>query len=533
MKLKKKIILFLTLILISVSIYNESVTLNTRLEEARSFLRETPLKSRQIAGEILKELKTPDNPDTVFNALLVKAASYISTNENNEALKILKKCGEIKSTYSLEPVDSSYYQYLGTVYAKLSNYGKSLENNIIFLNRSKKEKNDLASGKAYNNIGLVYIYLGNYDKALNNLFETLKIMEKLGNNSSEAKVLNNIGICYTELKNYKQSLEYYFRSLEIKEDMKDIEGIGNAYNNIGQAYLYLNDLKKSLEFTDKAEKIAIELKNKKRMATTFTNMGRIYIKKGEFKRAEKYLLSSLRIKNELNDKWEIAFTLNIIAELYMRTGKTGKALLQAGKGLNISKEIKSDKLTSEILFLISKIHEKRSDYKKSLEFYSKHTTRREKLISEKGRNKIEELKISYEIDKMDNRIKFLEKENDLKNRDIRSRKKIQKLFIALSILLLIIMTMIYFAYKTKLRSNKKLLSLNSTLEERTEKLEKALLEVKTLTGLLPVCSSCKKVRDKKNNWNPMEEYIKEYSEATITHSICPDCKNKIYKEKKP
>lgn len=199
------------------------------------------------------------------------------------------------------------------------------------------------------------------------------------------------------------------------------------------------------------------------------------------------------------------------------------------QALNISKEIKSDKLTSEILLLISKIYKKRSDYKKSLDFYIMYTETRENLISEKGRNKIEELKISYEIDKMDNRIKYLEKENNLKNKDILNQKKIQRLFILLTTLLLMIMILIYFAYKTKSGSNKKLLSLNSILEERTEKLEKALVEVKTLSGLLPVCSSCKKVRDKNDNWNPMEEYIKEYSEATITHSICPDCQRDLYK----
>ena len=95
-------------------------------------------------------------------------------------------------------------------------------------------------------------------------------------------------------------------------------------------------------------------------------------------------------------------------------------------------------------------------------------------------------------------------------------------------LLFIILILIYFAYKTKSGLNKKLMSLNSILEERTGKLEKALVEVKTLTGLLPVCSSCKKVRDKNNNWNPMEEYIKDYSEATITHSICPECQKDLY-----
>ncbi len=55
------------------------------------------------------------------------------------------------------------------------------------------------------------------------------------------------------------------------------------------------------------------------------------------------------------------------------------------------------------------------------------------------------------------------------------------------------------------------------------RLEKALSEIKILSGLLPICSTCKKIRDVKGNWNQMEVYIRDHSEAEFTHSICPAC----------
>ncbi len=64
--------------------------------------------------------------------------------------------------------------------------------------------------------------------------------------------------------------------------------------------------------------------------------------------------------------------------------------------------------------------------------------------------------------------------------------------------------------------------------ERTTKLKKALSEVKKLSGLLPICASCKKIRDDKGYWNQIEEYIRARSEAEFTHSICGDCANKLY-----
>lgn len=63
-----------------------------------------------------------------------------------------------------------------------------------------------------------------------------------------------------------------------------------------------------------------------------------------------------------------------------------------------------------------------------------------------------------------------------------------------------------------------------------DKLQRAISEVKTLSGLLPICSSCKKIRDDKGYWNQLEVYIRDHSEADFTHSICPECIKRLYPE---
>jgi PAS domain S-box-containing protein len=69
-------------------------------------------------------------------------------------------------------------------------------------------------------------------------------------------------------------------------------------------------------------------------------------------------------------------------------------------------------------------------------------------------------------------------------------------------------------------------------EEEREKLilqlQKALAEVKQLSGLLPICASCKKIRDDKGYWNQIESYIRDHSEAEFSHGICPECMKKLY-----
>ncbi len=69
-------------------------------------------------------------------------------------------------------------------------------------------------------------------------------------------------------------------------------------------------------------------------------------------------------------------------------------------------------------------------------------------------------------------------------------------------------------------------------EEEREKLihqlQEALGNIRTLRGLLPICASCKKVRDDKGYWNQIESFVRDHSEAEFSHSICPECMKKLY-----
>jgi len=56
--------------------------------------------------------------------------------------------------------------------------------------------------------------------------------------------------------------------------------------------------------------------------------------------------------------------------------------------------------------------------------------------------------------------------------------------------------------------------------------EKALSQVKILSGLLPICASCKNIRDDKGYWNQIESYIRDHTDADFSHGICPDCVKK-------
>jgi hypothetical protein len=63
-----------------------------------------------------------------------------------------------------------------------------------------------------------------------------------------------------------------------------------------------------------------------------------------------------------------------------------------------------------------------------------------------------------------------------------------------------------------------------------EKLQRTLAELKTLKGIVPICSCCKKIRDDEGFWHQVESYVSQHTEADFSHGYCPDCLNNAYKE---
>ncbi len=86
-----------------------------------------------------------------------------------------------------------------------------------------------------------------------------------------------------------------------------------------------------------------------------------------------------------------------------------------------------------------------------------------------------------------------------------------------------IIDLLLSTYETILFKNRELERINKELKE-------ALNTINQLQGMLPICSNCHKIRDDDGYWHRVEEYIEKHSDVTFTHSLCPECLNKLYPE---
>ena len=84
--------------------------------------------------------------------------------------------------------------------------------------------------------------------------------------------------------------------------------------------------------------------------------------------------------------------------------------------------------------------------------------------------------------------------------------------------------------RVRLGVGKRMIELQQALLKKISDLESAVKQINVLEGLIPICMSCKKIRDDSTYWNQIEGYIAAHSKATFTHGICPECYKKIVKE---
>lgn len=125
---------------------------------------------------------------------------------------------------------------------------------------------------------------------------------------------------------------------------------------------------------------------------------------------------------------------------------------------------------------------------------------------------------------------------DISEQESKLRSRIKFILLLSSGLLLLSFIVLHSSYNILIKNieelNRALQQSNANLEhqvaQRTEKLQEALDDVKTLEGILPLCSYCKKIRNEKEEWQDVDTYINTHSQADISHGLCPECAQKHY-----
>ena len=405
---------------------------------------------------------------------------------------------------------------LGILFIRISQYDSSLVYYSTARDYYRALNNMERLGAMINSLGVSYYQLGLYDTALENYQEALKIRKEANDLPGVSRVLNNIGMLYNSTGKRIEAKQHYDEALQIAKDINNIMLIGYSLHNLGDISEAEGNLEAAFDYFTQALECRKEVKERTNIILNLNAIGSVLTKMGKYDEAMRLFNDALDLSNLVSYPAGKATTFKNIGIVHAAVGNRQKAFKAFEQSKNITMITGNFELLKETLHNMMELSETASDYRSAYEYFNQYVTLKDSLSSESSRKNIERLKIIYETEQKEQENEALRSINN-KNQALLYRNRLIIILISLLFIMALIFVVIFYVmYKGKKRANLDL--------------EDALLHIKTLSGLLPICASCKKIRDDTGYWQEVEGYISNHSDAHFTHGICPECVEKLYPE---
>src|SRR5690606_23312547 len=271
------------------------------------------------------------------------------------------------------------------------------------------KKDYLNVAKVLNGMGICYMYSSNYTKALETYIQALHYYEidEQTHTLGYANVLSNIGLIYGRMEYKLQfSLEYYERALRIYEQNDYKLGIANTLSNMANVYDNLNEPLKAIDLQKQAYNIFEAIGNKPGIASALTNIGIAYTSVPDYQQTIHYLQQTLPIYKEMGNINNLGIVEYYMGEAFMEMPISQANLSKAERHLNqaviLGKETNNMQTQADSYNLLSKLYNKKSDFKRALEYKELAIALKDSLNSQDLKDEITRLEVKYEYEKQAN-----------------------------------------------------------------------------------------------------------------------------------
>lgn len=362
--------------------------------------------------------------------------------------------------------------------------------------------------QGYNTLGLIASDRGDYPRALEYHHRALAIRLQTGDQEGLSYSYNNLGNMYRNVQDYPRALENHFKALEIKKTLGDKSSLAFSYANIGTVYSTMNDVPKALEALREALRLRQELGEERYVASTYNAIG-LALDETDPAAALVEFEKALAIRERIGDKRGTAGTLANIGDMQRRLDRPDLAVASLTRALAIADEIRAPVLQIEIYEHLARADAAGGNFRGAYEWHQKYSALKDRTFNQQNSDRLNRLNTAYEATQREQQIALLNKERELQNAQLQR----QRIIGAAGALLVGALVLLYVGRR---RSERR-------YRLQAEELQKAIDTAKTLRGLLPICAACKKIRDDRGAWQPMEHYISARSDADFTHGYCPIC----------
>ena len=456
-------------------------------------------------------------------AALLDLANALEVSSPQEALGHVREGLALAIQQGDKEKETAFLTTAAYCHIQTGDFNLAIEQGRKALSLAEALGNQDRAGKAHNILGTAYTFMGVYSRALEEGMEALRIREALGQENAIALSLNLLGVIHHQSGQYEKAIGYYDQILKRLETHPNTKRLILAKINKGFAQNKLGRLEEALRNHQEALALAESSGESAYLNYTHFNLGLTYSDLRQFERARHYLdLADAEYRGQ-NQKHGLVQVLNARARLCMLTGKLAQAIPLARECAELAEKIHARDELKKSYELLSELHGRLGQTSESFRYFRLATATKDSIYTIQESTRIAEASMKLVTMKKDNEIEALKKERMISALNSEKQRYVLIIFVTCTAFLVTIVLLL-------VRYTKRLGHTRKTLERTNADLQDKINEIRTLSGLLPICSQCKKIRDDAGYWNQLEGYISERTEATFSHGICPHCAEDLYPE---
>ena len=388
------------------------------------------------------------------------------------------------------------------------------------------QHNDEAAAEAHIILARAHLSMQQNDKALEHLMTALTLFKSLGLKEKEAKALQGIGIVYEQTGETDKAMRHLQDALQLYEESSNHQQVARVYISMGIHYSRLGNSDKALEYYKKALALQQEFEDPVGLAATLSNIATIHQKREEYNEAIALYKRVLKLNTEVEvGTRAVAIAQNNLGECYLKTGDFKKSEQYLTESLEATQLISALDITVPTLNALVDLKSEQHRYREGLAYARQLIKANERLNEQQSKDRIAAIENSRELQQKENAIRVLQQENRIHQLTIEKSRTSRNFLIFTIILITVLALGLLGLYVSRTRRNR-------MIQQKNHELQQALDRIEVLTGLLPICSKCKKVRDDKGYWVQVEQFIAEHTKADFSYGICPDCQSAHYGDQK-
>lgn len=504
------------------------------------------------AVELAKSLN--DKP-SISDALYAAGENYYHLGRQETAIRRLKESLQIAEELRDSSRIGACLLRLGNATAQLNEQEKAEKYYLDALSVIQSLNDPILAGRTLNNLANLYGQWGQYVKALNMFDRVREYYEEAGFTEGLGWLNFSIARLYKQFSDYESALKYAQLGLDFYHELSrqtgDSTGIMISYGQLGDIYIKMGKMDEALKY----HQVALRLRQKTGVKSAITDgyrgLGEIYYYQHDYPKALEYFEKALQLRKEAQATLGSATLLKYIGLIHLEQGNIIKGRNYLLGALSLARKSKQPNTEKEVLGKIADIYLNAQDYKKASDYFHRYIAISDSILNFEISNKITSYLVNVEIEKQQKEKELLAKEKRIAELELAQQKSVKNILIILVVSALLILTGFWILYRQKSRDNRLLKEKNTQIlqahqqlqeeiaeRERIEKeretligeLKESLSHIKTLSGLIPICAHCKKIRNDQGYYEQLEKYIMDHSDAVFSHGICPECMEKYYSD---